>query len=148
MIEREVGPAAQGQPGAPPAVGYYAPPPQPGYPAASPPHPSYAPPPAAPPGYYAPPPAGSPGYYAPPPAGPPGAQSYGSPPAYWTPPPGPAYPVPPDSDAIVADYSEGHDVTAIAARHGLSVAQVYAVIEREVGDPEPWGQPPQHRPGC
>jgi hypothetical protein len=36
-------------------------------------------------------------------------------------------------DRIVAEFGDGHDVEGIALRYGLTVEQVYAVIEREVG---------------
>ncbi|GIF17019.1 hypothetical protein [Actinoplanes teichomyceticus] len=36
-------------------------------------------------------------------------------------------------DRIVAEFGDGLDVEGIAHRYGLTVAQVYAVIEREVG---------------
>ncbi len=36
-------------------------------------------------------------------------------------------------DRIVAEFGDGYDVEGIASRHGLTVAQVYAVVEREVG---------------
>ncbi|KUL28866.1 helix-turn-helix domain-containing protein [Actinoplanes awajinensis] len=51
-------------------------------------------------------------------------------------------------DHIVAEFGDGHDVQGIAARYGLTVAQVYAVVEREVGPPVPGypGQPPQYPP--
>lgn len=42
-------------------------------------------------------------------------------------------------DRIVAEFGDGFDVEGIAFRYGLSVAQVYAVVEREV---EPAAQPP------
>jgi hypothetical protein len=42
-------------------------------------------------------------------------------------------------DRIVAEFGDGFDVEGIAFRHGLTVAQVYAVVEREVG---PAGQSP------
>ena len=47
-------------------------------------------------------------------------------------------------DQIVADYGDGYDVQAIAARYGLTVEQVYAVVQGEVGSPEqpPPGYPP------
>ncbi|GGN73092.1 hypothetical protein GCM10010112_42180 [Actinoplanes lobatus] len=41
-------------------------------------------------------------------------------------------------DRIVAEFGEGHAVEDIAARYGLTVAQVYMVVEREVRfDPQP-----------
>ncbi|GGN51600.1 Mor family transcriptional regulator [Actinoplanes campanulatus] len=41
-------------------------------------------------------------------------------------------------DRIVAEFGEGHAVEDIAARYGLTVAQVYMVVEREVRfDPAP-----------
>jgi Mor family transcriptional regulator len=42
-------------------------------------------------------------------------------------------------DRIVAEFGDGFDVEGIGLRYGLTVAQVYAVIEREVG---PAGHPP------
>jgi len=51
----------------------------------------------------------------------------------------------PDEDAIVAEYAEGHDVGAIARRHGIDVSQVYAVVQRTVDDrprPGPRDIPP------
>lgn len=39
-------------------------------------------------------------------------------------------------DRIVAEFGDGHDVEGIALRYGLTVEQVYAVIEREVGPAE------------
>ena len=40
---------------------------------------------------------------------------------------------PSTEDRIVAEFGDGYDMPGIAARHGLTVAQVYAVLEREVG---------------
>lgn len=40
-------------------------------------------------------------------------------------------------DRIVAEFGDGHDVYGIAARHGLTVEQVYAVVERVVGPDQP-----------
>ena len=45
-------------------------------------------------------------------------------------------------DRIVAEFGDGLDVEGIAFRYGLTVAQVYAVVEREVGLPSP----PSHYP--
>ncbi|GAA4946433.1 helix-turn-helix domain-containing protein [Actinoplanes utahensis] len=42
-------------------------------------------------------------------------------------------------DQIVADYGKGYDVRAIAARYGITVDQVYAVVQSEIGPPV---QPP------
>lgn len=46
-------------------------------------------------------------------------------------------------DRIVAEFGDGYEVEGIAARYGLTVEQVFAVVEREVG---PAGQapPPGH----
>ncbi|GIE77170.1 hypothetical protein Aph02nite_31200 [Actinoplanes philippinensis] len=79
-----------------------------------------------PPAYYQPPP---PAYYQPPP------------PAYHQPPP-PAYYAPPpyqmqgfvNPDAIVADYGDGHDVALIARRHGITVEQVYLVVQQSLSE--------------
>ncbi|MET0415334.1 MAG: hypothetical protein ABW022_04875 [Actinoplanes sp.] len=46
-------------------------------------------------------------------------------------------------DRIVAEFGDGFDVEGIALRYGLTVAQVYAVLEREVG---PGYGPPRHLP--
>ena len=43
-------------------------------------------------------------------------------------------------DRIVAEFGDGLDVEGIAFRHGLAVAQVYALVEREV-DPAGQGLP-------
>ena len=50
-------------------------------------------------------------------------------------------------DRIVAEFGDGLDVEGIAFRHGLTVAQVYALVEREV-DPAGQGHPspPSHYP--
>jgi Mor family transcriptional regulator len=48
-------------------------------------------------------------------------------------------------DRIVAEFGDGYDVEGIAFRHGLSVAQVYAVVEREVG-PADQGPPSHYAP--
>ncbi|WP_211193249.1 hypothetical protein [Actinoplanes sp. TBRC 11911] len=48
-------------------------------------------------------------------------------------------------DRIVAEFGDGHDVEGIALRYGLTVEQVYAVIEREVG-PASQGPPVQYPP--
>jgi hypothetical protein len=115
VVEREVGPVAQGSPGPPPA--YHVPQP--------------------PVGHYYPPPA-SQGYYPPPPH-----QVYYGPSAHPAPPPsayagpGPDFPPPQDEDAIVAEYGEGHDVNWIAHKHGITVERVYQVIQGVVGDDQP-----------
>lgn len=107
VVEREVGPAGFGHPGSPP---------------------QYPPPGHHPPGYYPPPHPGQ-AYYPPPQPGP----------AYYPPPAGHAPPGPPaaqrfvDYDAIVAEYGDGHDVEAIARRHGLSTEQVFEVVQRMLG---------------
>lgn len=106
VVEREVGPAGFGHPDPP---GQY---PPPGH------HPQ---------AYYPPPQPGQ-AYYPPPPPG----QAYHPPPAYV--PPGP--PAPQgylDYEAIVAEYGDGHDVEAIARRHGLSTEQVFEVVQRMLG---------------
>jgi Mor family transcriptional regulator len=36
-------------------------------------------------------------------------------------------------DRIVAEFGDGYDVEGIAARYGLTVEQVYAVVARSVG---------------
>ncbi len=36
-------------------------------------------------------------------------------------------------DRIVAEFGDGYDVKGIASRYGLTVEQVYAVVQREVG---------------
>ncbi len=41
------------------------------------------------------------------------------------------------ADRIVAEFGDGHPVEAIAARYGLTVAQVYAVVQGEVGPAAP-----------
>lgn len=47
-------------------------------------------------------------------------------------------------DRIVAEFGDGLDVEGIAFRYGLTVAQIYAVVEREV---DPAGQGlPSHYP--
>jgi hypothetical protein len=133
VVEREVGPVAQGSPGPPPAyhvpqppVGHYYPPPAP--------QGSYLPP--APQGPYLPP--APQGYYPPPPH-----QVYYGPSAHPAPPPsayagpGPDFPPPQDEDAIVAEYGEGHDVNWIAHKHGITVERVYQVIQGVVGDDQP-----------
>jgi Mor family transcriptional regulator len=48
-------------------------------------------------------------------------------------------------DRIVAEFGDGLDVQGIAFRYGLDVAQVYAVIERELG-PAEQGPPSQCPP--
>ncbi len=111
VIEREVGPAAQGPPSHYPPQPSYGPPPVYGPP------PSYGPPPV-----YGPPPAyGPPPYYGPPVVHPA--------PGGWPPPQGH-----PDYDAIVAEYGEGHDVDAIARRHGLTAEQIYQVVQRALAN--------------
>ncbi|MEU8660717.1 hypothetical protein [Actinoplanes philippinensis] len=63
------------------------------------------------------------------------------PPAYYQPPP-PAYYAPPpyqmqgfvNPDAIVADYGDGHDVALIARRHGITVEQVYLVVQQSLSE--------------
>ncbi|MFF5081355.1 hypothetical protein ACFY36_30275 [Actinoplanes sp. NPDC000266] len=45
-------------------------------------------------------------------------------------------------DRVVAEFGDGHDVEGIAARYGLTVAQVYAIVEREVGPAAPPAYPP------
>jgi Mor family transcriptional regulator len=40
-------------------------------------------------------------------------------------------------DRIVVEFGDGLDVEGIALRYGLTVAQVYAVVEREVGPSAP-----------
>jgi Mor family transcriptional regulator len=118
VVEQEVGPVGQeGQ--FPPPPGYYAPPP--GY------YPA--------PGYYPPP---APAQYAPPPQ-----PDYPPPPAHYAPPPGyyapQAYQVQgfANPDMIVAEYGEGHDVELIARRHGITVEQVYLVVQQTVTDDRP-----------
>lgn len=136
VVEREVGPAAQGLGRTPshggPPVYYGSPPPA-----------AYAyPPPTAPQGYDP----NQPGQY------------YYRPPVYPTPaqpPPGvpaaPGYPLPgstppspgsPTEDAIVAEYGQGYDVAWIARLHGITAEQVYEVVQRVVADdPPPPGGP-------
>ena len=147
VVERTVGPVGHpppGQPGGFPAPGQAGGYPAPGqagsYPAAGhaggfpAPGPGHAPPPPGyQPGYGPPPPAYQPGHAPPPPPGP------------YPPQPGHPVPVPghppahgfPDEDAVVADYAEGHDVRAIAQRHGISVEWVYAVVQRVTGAEPP-----------
>jgi hypothetical protein len=48
-------------------------------------------------------------------------------------------------DRIVAEFGDGHDVEGIALRYGLTVAQVYAVVESEVG-PAGQGHPGYYSP--
>ncbi|MEV4283102.1 hypothetical protein [Actinoplanes xinjiangensis] len=36
-------------------------------------------------------------------------------------------------DRIVAEFGDGYEVEGIAARYGLTVEQVFALVEREVG---------------
>ncbi|MEU4164326.1 hypothetical protein [Actinoplanes sp. NPDC026670] len=119
LVEQEVGAGEQTPPGHNPPPNHY-----------------------APPGYYAPPPAypqppGPGGHYPPPPA------HYGPPPApghYQPAPPG-YYPPPSyqlhgfaDPDTIVAEYGDGHDVALIARRHGITVEQVYFIVQHAVSD--------------
>ncbi|XVU23774.1 hypothetical protein ACQPZJ_42070 [Actinoplanes sp. CA-054009] len=94
-------------------------------PAAPPPGP-YPPQPYAPPGPYPPP-----AYYAPQPYAP---QPYA--PQPYGPPPGVVGWVPNviDEDAVVAAYGDGHDVEAIAHRHGITPEQVYQVVQRALSD--------------
>jgi Mor family transcriptional regulator len=40
-------------------------------------------------------------------------------------------------DRVVAEFGDGLDVEGIAFRHGLTIEQVYAVIEREAGPAAP-----------
>lgn len=48
-------------------------------------------------------------------------------------------------DRIVAEYGDGHTVEDIAARYGLTVAQVYLVVERELRfDAAPQPPPPAY----
>ncbi|BEL04824.1 hypothetical protein Q0Z83_030150 [Actinoplanes sichuanensis] len=141
-------PSAPGQ--VPPPPAYYPPPSAPGQ---VPPPPAYYPPPSAP-GQVPPPPAyhppSAPGqvppaYYPPPQPGqvppPPGYQ--GQPPAPGPyPPPQPVSYAPPtyqmhgfaDPDTIVAEYGDGHDVAMIARRHGITVDQVYFIVQQAVTD--------------
>ncbi|MDI6098944.1 hypothetical protein QLQ12_10065 [Actinoplanes sp. NEAU-A12] len=51
-------------------------------------------------------------------------------------------------DRIVAEFGDGYDVEQIAARYGLSIAEIYAVVEREVGpiDFDYPGPPSQYPP--
>ena len=46
-------------------------------------------------------------------------------------------------DRIVGEFGDGLDVAGIALRYGLTVAQVYAVVERQVG-PADQGLPSPH----
>lgn len=73
----------------------------------------------APPAYFPPPQA--PGHYQP------------SPPAYYAP---PSYHLHgfADPDTIVAEYGDGHDVALIARRHGITVEQVYFIVQHAVSD--------------
>ena len=79
----------------------------------------------------------TPGYYAPPPPAyaPPGytASPYAEQGQSWQPSQGL-----PD-DVVVAEYGEGHNVEAIARKHGISVERVYEVVQRVVQDDS---QPP------
>ncbi|MFF5081356.1 hypothetical protein ACFY36_30280 [Actinoplanes sp. NPDC000266] len=38
-----------------------------------------------------------------------------------------------DEDAIVAEYGDGHDLDAIAHRHGITPDQVLQVVQRALG---------------
>lgn len=49
-------------------------------------------------------------------------------------------------DRIVAEFGDGFDVEGIAFRYGLTVAQVYAVIERELGADPGLPTPPSQDP--
>jgi Mor family transcriptional regulator len=57
-------------------------------------------------------------------------------------------------DRIVAEYGDGYDVEGIASRYGLTVAQVYAVVEQNVAaadqayppPPLPYAPPPAYAP--
>ncbi|MEV0895464.1 hypothetical protein [Actinoplanes sp. NPDC049802] len=49
-------------------------------------------------------------------------------------------------DRIVAEFGDGHAVEDIAARYGLTVAQVYMVVEREVGPAAHPPAPGHHAP--
>jgi transposase-like protein len=46
------------------------------------------------------------------------------------------------ADRIVAEFGDGYEVEGIAARHGLTVEQVFALVEREVGPARPERYPP------
>ncbi|WP_433797256.1 hypothetical protein [Actinoplanes sp. CA-252034] len=108
LVEREVGATESTRPGPQPPPAYYQPPPPP---------PGYGPP--APPHGYGPPPP-HPGYGPPPPG-------YGPPPAYHM----QGFV---DPDSIVAEYGDGHDVALIARRHGITVEQVYLVVQQSLTD--------------
>ncbi|MEU8243057.1 hypothetical protein AB0C07_32780 [Actinoplanes missouriensis] len=56
-----------------------------------------------------------------------------------------AYPT--TEERIVAEFGDGYDVEGIALRYGLSVDQVYAVVERELSqdDPAPSYPPPAYQ---
>ncbi|GAA2569811.1 hypothetical protein GCM10010435_49880 [Winogradskya consettensis] len=115
VVHREVGHADQPYP--PPEY----PPPTDPWPATPPPDyntPTYAPPSYGPSGY-------SPSVYSPSAYGP---QGYAGPEHGYEPPQGL-----PD-DVIVADYGAGHDVEAIARKHGISVDRVYEIVQRVLGD--------------
>ncbi|SNY50270.1 hypothetical protein [Paractinoplanes atraurantiacus] len=89
------------------------------------------PPPPPPPGYYAPHPGPypPPGYYAPQPA------PYSPPQGGYHPPGVPSWvPNVLDEDAIVAEYGDGHDVEAIAHKHGITPDQVLHVVQRALAD--------------
>jgi Mor family transcriptional regulator len=47
-------------------------------------------------------------------------------------------------DRVVAEFGAGYEVEGIAARYGLTVEQVYTLVEREVGAGEQ--TPPGHNP--
>jgi Mor family transcriptional regulator len=49
-------------------------------------------------------------------------------------------------DRVVAEFGDGYPVDGIAARHGLTVEQVYAVVERDVGPADPDRPPPAYAP--
>jgi transposase-like protein len=85
------------------------------------------------PEYYGPPP--GPGWQSPHPPQQYPPQAY--PPQAYPPQPYAVQVYPPgfrDPDAIVAEYSEGHDVRLIAGRHALTVEQVYAMVRQALGD--------------
>jgi hypothetical protein len=48
------------------------------------------------------------------------------------------------ADRIVAEFGDGYEVEGIAARHGLTVEQVFALVEREVGPGRYPPTPPAH----
>ncbi|MFC4070534.1 hypothetical protein [Actinoplanes subglobosus] len=161
VVEREVGPAGQAPPPghyAPPAPGHYAPP-APGH--YAPPAPGHYAPPAPGyqgiPGYPVPPeyqgpidyrrPADhpGPGFQTPPGSYPPQPDPAPLPPGYPAPAPPPAYYAPSSYEAaesavleaVVADYGDGHDVAMIAGKYGITVEQVYLVVQRVLGSDRP-----------